>query len=191
MCCWSVGLVQGEIEAAGFSTVSLSMIPELTASAGAPRIAAIEHPFGMTLGRPGDVAGQLAVLRATLQAMAEMTEPGSVVHLPFEWASTEKLRFGPPEPATDRALPGAASMGSAAVSESNSARERFVTGHRPVSTRSPAASALRPRLAGISREDAMSVSSMLEEIRRWAMPHGIFECQGTWRGRITDFRVHR
>ena len=37
----------------------------------------------------------------------------------------------------------------------------------------------------------MSVSSMLEEIRRWAMPHGIFECQGTWRGRITDFRVHR
>jgi len=98
VCCWSVGLVQREIEAAGFSTVSLSMIPELTASAGAPRIAAIEHPFGMTLGRPGDVAGQLAVLRATLQAMAEMTEPGSVVHLPFEWASTEKLRFGPPEP---------------------------------------------------------------------------------------------
>jgi hypothetical protein len=74
------------------------MIPELTASAGAPRIAAIEHPFGMTLGRPGDVAGQLAVLHTTLQAMAEMTEPGSVVHLPFEWASREKLRIGPPEP---------------------------------------------------------------------------------------------
>jgi len=97
VCCWSVGLVQREIEAAGFSTVSLSMIPELTASAGAPRIAAIEHPFGMTLGRPGDAAGQVAVLRATLRAMEAMAEPVTVVHLPFEWTSAEKLRFGPPE----------------------------------------------------------------------------------------------
>jgi hypothetical protein len=91
-----VGLVQREIEAAGFSTISLSMIPELTASAGAPRIAAIEHPFGMPLGRPGDAAGQLAVLRATLRAMEEMAAPGAVVHLPFEWTSTEKLALGPP-----------------------------------------------------------------------------------------------
>jgi D-proline reductase (dithiol) PrdB len=91
-----VGLAQREIEAAGFSTISLSMIPELTASAGAPRIAAIEHPFGVTLGRPGDAAGQRAVLRAALRAMEALAEPGGVVHLPFEWASTEKLAFGPP-----------------------------------------------------------------------------------------------
>ncbi|MGA2195719.1 MAG: hypothetical protein ABSH40_10645 [Bryobacteraceae bacterium] len=91
-----MGLVQREIEAAGFSTVSLSMIPELTASAGAPRIAAIEHPFGMTLGRPGDAVGQLAVLRATLRAMETMAKPGEVVHLPFEFASAEKLALGPP-----------------------------------------------------------------------------------------------
>lgn len=91
-----MGLVQHEIEAAGFSTISLSVIPELTASAGAPRVAAIEHPFGMTLGRPGDAAGQLAVLRAALQAMEEIVEPRGVVHLPFEWTSTEKLALGPP-----------------------------------------------------------------------------------------------
>ena len=96
MCCWSVGLVQREIEAAGFSTVSLSIIPELTASAGAPRIAGIEHPFGVTMGRPGDAAGQLAVLRAALRALEAMAEPGGVVHLPFGWTSTEKLEFGPP-----------------------------------------------------------------------------------------------
>lgn len=71
------------------------MIPELTASAGAPRIAAIEHPFGVTLGLPGDAAGQLAVLRAALRAMEAMAEPGGVVHLPFEWTSTEKLTLGP------------------------------------------------------------------------------------------------
>ena len=93
-----MGLVQREIEAAGFSTLSLSMIPELTASAGAPRIAAIEHPFGVTLGRPGDAAGQLAVLRAALQAVEAIAEPGGVVHLPFQWTSTEKLVLGPPVP---------------------------------------------------------------------------------------------
>jgi hypothetical protein len=91
-----VGLVQREIEAAEFSTISLSMIPELTASAGAPRIAAIEHPFGVTLGRPGDAAGQLAVLRAALRAMEAMAEPGGVVQMPFAWTSREQLALGPP-----------------------------------------------------------------------------------------------
>jgi len=72
------------------------MIPELTASAGAPRIAAIEHPFGVTLGRPGDAAGQLAVLRATLRALEAMVQPGEVMHLPFAWTSNEKLELAPP-----------------------------------------------------------------------------------------------
>lgn len=93
-----MGLVQREIEAAGFSTISMSMIPELTASAGAPRVAAIEHPFGMTVGLPGDAGGQLAVLRAALRAMEAMAAPSAVVHLPFEWISTEKLALSPPAP---------------------------------------------------------------------------------------------
>lgn len=96
MCCWSVGLVQRAIEAAGFSTISLSMIPELTTSAGSPRVTAIEHPFGMTMGRPGDAAGQLAVLRAALRALKTLAYPGGVLHLPFEWTSTKKLSFDPP-----------------------------------------------------------------------------------------------
>jgi len=92
-----VGLVQREIEAAGFSTISLSMMPELTTSVGVPRIAAIEHPFGLTLGLPGDAARQLAVLRAALRALEEVSQPGTVVHLPFEWNSSEKLNIHPPE----------------------------------------------------------------------------------------------
>ncbi len=92
-----MGLVQREIEAAGFSTISLSVMPELTKSAGAPRIAAIEHPFGFTLGLPQDVARQLAVLRATLRALEEISQPGTIVHLPFEWDSKEKLNTHPPE----------------------------------------------------------------------------------------------
>ena len=74
------------------------MIPELTASVGVPRIAAIEYPFGLTLGLPGDSARQLEVLRATLRALEEISQPGSVVNLPFEWKSRDKLSMYPPEP---------------------------------------------------------------------------------------------
>ena len=93
-----MGLVQREIESAGLSTISLSMIPDLTASVGVPRIAAIEHPFGLTLGSPGDSARQLEVLRSTLRALEGISQPGSVVNLPFEWKSGEKLNMYPPEP---------------------------------------------------------------------------------------------
>ncbi|MEJ2759617.1 MAG: hypothetical protein P8046_14145 [Anaerolineales bacterium] len=77
--------MQREIELAGISTITLSGIPDLTASVGVPRLAAIEHPLGYLLGKPGDKAGQLTVLTSTLQLLAEIKKPGSVVHLPFEW----------------------------------------------------------------------------------------------------------
>jgi hypothetical protein len=80
-----VGLVERAIEAAGFSTISLSNIPDLTGAVGVPRLAGIEYPFGRTLGQPGDADGQTAVLRATLQALQEMVSPGSISHLPFKW----------------------------------------------------------------------------------------------------------
>jgi hypothetical protein len=92
-----VGLVQREIESAGLSTIILSSIPDLTAAVGVPRLAAIEYPLGYLLGQPGDSEGQMAVLRATLQALAEMTRPGSITHLPFEWpASARRLSARPP-----------------------------------------------------------------------------------------------
>jgi D-proline reductase (dithiol) PrdB len=93
-----VGLVQREIEVAGLSTITLSGIPDLTATVSVPRLAAIEHPLGYLLGQPGDQEGQTAVLRATLQALAEMTQPGSVTHLPFEWpAAARRLSARPPK----------------------------------------------------------------------------------------------
>jgi hypothetical protein len=94
-----VGLLQREIEAAGFPTITLSIIADLTASVSAPRIVAIEHPFSLTMGYPGDNETQMAVLRATLQALVEMDEPGEVRHLPFEWPEhLADVDAGPPEP---------------------------------------------------------------------------------------------
>jgi hypothetical protein len=88
---WSVGLLQREIEAGGFTTIILSNNPELTASVSVPRIAAIEHPYSRTVGQPGDIAGQMAVLRAMLKSLVEIHFPGEVVHMPFEWQ--ERLEF--------------------------------------------------------------------------------------------------
>ena len=56
-----------------------------------------EQPFGLTLGLPQDIEPQLAVLSATLRALEEISQPGTVVHLPFEWDATEKLNIHPPE----------------------------------------------------------------------------------------------
>ena len=80
------------------STITLSSIPDLTSAVGVPRLAAIEYPLGYLFGQPGDANGQTAVLRSTLHALAEMTEPGSITHLPFEWpASARRLSTHPPK----------------------------------------------------------------------------------------------
>ena len=93
-----MGLAQREIEAAGFSTICLSNIPDLTAAVSVPRIAAIEYPFGQNLGPAGDDTTHLAVLRATLQALVEFQTPGEALHLPFEWPEFAEIRHPDPPP---------------------------------------------------------------------------------------------
>lgn len=95
-----MGLVQKVIEEAGISTITLSPIPDFTASVGAPRVAAISHPMGRIMGPPGDARTQREVLRAALKALVEIKTPGEVVHLPFEWPEptrqAKKHRAAPP-----------------------------------------------------------------------------------------------
>jgi hypothetical protein len=63
-----------------------------------PRLAAIEHPLGYLFGQPGDRASQCVILHAVLNALVGMKDPGSVVHLPFDWpASADVLKLEPPE----------------------------------------------------------------------------------------------
>lgn len=66
------------------TTVTVSNIPDLTAAVSVPRLVAIEHPFGQTMGNPGDQEVQRAVLWEALEAMETMKAPGSIKHLPFE-----------------------------------------------------------------------------------------------------------
>ena len=64
-----------------------------------PRLAAIEYPFGRTIGAPGDQEGQRAVLADTLQAVETIETAGGIVHLPFEWPQGPKeAQAHPAEP---------------------------------------------------------------------------------------------
>jgi hypothetical protein len=94
-----VGLAQRQVEAAGISTIALSMVPDLTVAWGAPRVAAIDFPFGRPLGQPRDAFTQRAVLSATLDALHDAERPGTVVHLPFAWREpASEVRWHPKEP---------------------------------------------------------------------------------------------
>jgi hypothetical protein len=77
----------------------MSMVPELTAAMGAPRVAAIDFPFGRPLGQPGDAEIQREVLRAALMALVNAKVPGTVTELPFPWPEpAREVGWHPTEP---------------------------------------------------------------------------------------------
>jgi hypothetical protein len=88
------------IEAAGISTVVVTMVPYLAEAGGTPRIVAVEFPFGHPLGHAHDRDEQLKVIRDALRALQEIEQPNTVVHLPYEWPDFDHWRtaWHPPEP---------------------------------------------------------------------------------------------
>ena len=94
-----MGLVARVIEAAGIPTVILSMMPAYQPTVGAPRVAAISHPFGRPFGDVGDTDTHGAVLRAALGVLETARKPGEVIHLPFQWPGEPKMaKWEPAEP---------------------------------------------------------------------------------------------
>ncbi len=89
------------IEAAGISTVMVTMMPDIAEKAGVPRFLGAEFPFGHTLGHPGDRDEQLLVIRAALRLLVEAKAPPARVDLDREWPDFDawKKAWHPPEPA--------------------------------------------------------------------------------------------
>jgi len=88
------------IEAAGISTVLVTMMPEVTERVGAPRIVGVEFPFGHTLGHAGEREEQMKVIRDALRVLRDASEPNTVEHLPYDWPDVErwKREWHPSEP---------------------------------------------------------------------------------------------
>ena len=67
MCHQTVGLVGGELERRGVVTVSVCLLPEITARVRPPRALEVPYPLGFPLGRANDPPLQRRILRAMLR----------------------------------------------------------------------------------------------------------------------------
>ena len=89
------------IEAAGISTVLVTMMPYWAERLGAPRTLGVEFPFGHPLGRAGLPAEQLAVIRRALAVLRDATAPGTIEHFELPWPESEdewRKRWQPSQP---------------------------------------------------------------------------------------------
>ena len=98
----------------------LTMTPEFHREIGIPRVAAIEYPYGRTVGQVDDVNGQREVLLQSLSFMEKADTPGQECHLPFTWPEEAKhTKWQPPEisPIIKLHLDEIKKMGAAAKKE--------------------------------------------------------------------------
>lgn len=77
-------------EAGGLSTIVVTMMPSWAERYGAPRVAAVEFPFGHPLGLAGEPEMQTAVVRDALRVLAEARGPNTIVHLDRKWPGDER-----------------------------------------------------------------------------------------------------
>ncbi len=88
------------LEKSGIPTVVLTNMPFVSETIGVPRAVAIEFPFGMIYGHPGEREMQLAILGRMLGLAAEANAPGTMVELAYEWPEEDfkKRDWFPQEP---------------------------------------------------------------------------------------------
>lgn len=82
MCNQSVGLIQRAIEYAGITTVSISLLREITEKIKPPRALFVPYPLGHPLGEPNDSALQTRIIRAAFALLTRNDAPVFEVFVP-------------------------------------------------------------------------------------------------------------
>ena len=77
--------MQRAIESVGIPTIIIAALPPVVKQTGTPRAVAPLVPMGANAGAPPNVEQQTAIVKATLEQLEEITTPGTVVPLPFEY----------------------------------------------------------------------------------------------------------
>lgn len=75
MCNQTVGLVQVALERAGITTVSLTLLREITTLLKPPRALFVPFPLGFPLGAPHDAAQQQRVIAAAFDLLTRNDVP--------------------------------------------------------------------------------------------------------------------
>lgn len=78
LCVQSTCVIARELEARGFPTVAVSLLPELSEVIGAPRTLSVHFPFGAPCGNPGHGELHEAVLREALSLLGDAVAPGMI-----------------------------------------------------------------------------------------------------------------
>ena len=73
------------LEAAGLSTVLVTMMPYWAEKVGVPRSLAVEFPFGHAFGEPGNAAQQMRVIRQALDVLETVEIPGTIIDSDERW----------------------------------------------------------------------------------------------------------
>ncbi len=87
------------VEAAGFSTILVTMMPYWAERIGVPRTLGVEFPFGHPLGQAHDVEQQMRVIRQALRLLETAEEPGTIVHATESWPVPQKEAYKAWQPA--------------------------------------------------------------------------------------------
>jgi hypothetical protein len=95
-----VGLAARGLEERGLVTVALTNMPFITDKIGVPRTVAVEFPFGMIWGRPGDRTMERDIMLQMLDAVETVEKPGTIIELPYTWPEEDfrKRDWFPKEP---------------------------------------------------------------------------------------------
>jgi hypothetical protein len=75
MCNQSVGLIQRAIEYAGLTTVSISLLREITEQIRPPRALFVPFPLGHPLGEPNNPELQTRIMRAAFALLPRTDVP--------------------------------------------------------------------------------------------------------------------
>jgi len=75
MCNQSVGLIQRAIEYAGITTVSISLLREITEKIQPSRALFVPFPLGYPLGEPNNTVLQTAIIQATFKLLTRDDGP--------------------------------------------------------------------------------------------------------------------
>ncbi|MEO8974120.1 MAG: hypothetical protein ABI406_21230 [Ktedonobacteraceae bacterium] len=75
MCNQSVGLIQRAIEYAGMTTVSLSLLREITKKVRPPRALFVPYPLGYPLGEPNNTSLQTRIMQSAFALLPRTDTP--------------------------------------------------------------------------------------------------------------------
>ena len=80
MCNQSVGLIQRAIEAVGISTVSITLVEQITKQVKPPRALVVPYRFGHPLGEPNNPELQHTLIAEALALLSDVATPPILRH---------------------------------------------------------------------------------------------------------------